>query len=252
MSFRSKCHRASEIVSKFLEPVSENMGTDQRELRTQTQQHVLETMKILRSTLAHYKLNEVAISYNGGKDCLVILVVLLAVMYDVYTEEIGCDNYRLDGIYVHSEESFEEVERFLVESCETWGLNRIKINDDLKSGFRDYMEHINPDVKAVVIGVRRTDPYSKNLTASEMTNNDWPRFMRINAALDWHYVHIWDFIRGCDLEYCKLYDLGYTSLGGVHTTTPNPYLRLESGSYNPAYVLQDDLKERAGRAKKNT
>lgn len=39
----------------------------------------------------------------------------------------------------------------------------------------------------------------------------------------------------------------YTSLGATHNTHPNPYLRNEDDTYNPAWMLEDGNWERAGR-----
>ena len=84
--------------------------------------------------------------------------------------------------------------------------------------------------------------------------------MRVHPVIDWHYVEIWGFIRHLGVEYCPLYDEGYTSLGGTNDTHPNPKLRVKSkagdgegnvdeGSrYKPAYELIDDEEERLGRA----
>ena len=54
------------------------------------------------------------------------------------------------------------------------------------------------------------------------------------------------------LEYCSMYDEGYTSLGGVGDTVRNPKLRHvdpQTGweSYRPAYELTEDDEERLGR-----
>lgn len=53
------------------------------------------------------------------------------------------------------------------------------------------------------------------------------------------------------LEYCSMYDEGYTSLGGVSDTLRNPKLMYtdEDGNekYRPAYVLVLDEEERLGR-----
>jgi FAD synthetase len=79
-----------------------------------------------------------------------------------------------------------------------------------------------------------------------------PPFMRVNPILDWHYGHIWHFLRRYELPYCSLYDKGYTSLGKVDDTLPNPALARPDGSgeYYPAYMLQDWTQERAGRIDK--
>jgi FAD synthetase len=53
------------------------------------------------------------------------------------------------------------------------------------------------------------------------------------------------------LPYCSLYDLGYTSLGEVHNTIKNPFLKYELDGielYKPAYMLEDEDKERESRA----
>ena len=53
-----------------------------------------------------------------------------------------------------------------------------------------------------------------------------------------------------------MYDLGYTSLGGINTTTPNPYLKIEGDEvkYSPAYMLRKnaDERERSGRISNRT
>ena len=86
--------------------------------------------------------------------------------------------------------------------------------------------------------------------------------MRINPILTWEYGHVWHFLRTFNLPYCCLYDQGYTSLGRVTDTRPNPALRRKHVSSNlsledlensnqvlywPAYMLADWSLERAGR-----
>lgn len=87
--------------------------------------------------------------------------------------------------------------------------------------------------------------------------------MRIHPVIDWHYAEIWAFIRHLGVEYCPLYDDGYTSLGGTNDTHPNPMLRRvkatpedgaaedrkweRNNAYRPAYELMDDDEERLGR-----
>lgn len=83
--------------------------------------------------------------------------------------------------------------------------------------------------------------------------------MRVNPILNWEYGHVWHFLRTFNLPYCILYDQGFTSLGKVTDTRPNPALLRkpmsaengESLSYWPAYMLADWSLERAGRLNKS-
>lgn len=71
--------------------------------------------------------------------------------------------------------------------------------------------------------------------------------MRVHPVIDWHYADIWGFIKEVDVEYCELYDMGYTSLGGTDDTHPNPALKDGEGRYRPAFELIEDEEERLGR-----
>ena len=96
------------------------------------------------------------------------------------------------------------------------------------------------------------DPNCKEQETFAPSSTWMPPFMRVNPILDWHYGHIWHFLRRYELPYCSLYEAGYTSLGKVDDTLPNPALARPDGSgeYYPAYMLQDWTQERAGRIDK--
>jgi len=49
------------------------------------------------------------------------------------------------------------------------------------------------------------------------------------------------------VPYCSLYDKGYTSIGEVNNTKPNPALLVDGDTYAPAYSLKEEELERAGR-----
>lgn len=72
--------------------------------------------------------------------------------------------------------------------------------------------------------------------------------MRVHPVIDWHYAEVWAFLRHLGVGYCELYERGYTSLGGVGDTHPNPALRVPgTEEYRPAYELVGDEEERLGR-----
>lgn len=65
----------------------------------------------------------------------------------------------------------------------------------------------------------------------------------------WSQLTLQQFIRRLQIPFCDLYNRGFTSLGGVTNTRPNPALAV-SGSpsvFRPAYELRDDDEERLGR-----
>lgn len=85
-----------------------------------------------------------------------------------------------------------------------------------------------------------------------MTDPNWPQIMRVSPLLDWHFSDIWDYLLFYKVPYCKLYDLGYTSLGSSSNTVRNPslaYFDTNQGKnvYLPAYKLINESEERSGR-----
>ncbi|EDK42283.1 hypothetical protein LELG_00461 [Lodderomyces elongisporus NRRL YB-4239] len=211
----------------------------------------------------HSRLQEIAISYNGGKDCLVMLILLMATIFKMYLtahnngnfydNEIIPADYRLDSVYVNAEKPFPQLTDFIKQSTEYYYLNPVILKDSMKQGFEHYLSEVNTNIKSVIVGIRYSDPFGGTLKEEQFTDHDWPKFLRIHPILDWKYTEVWDFLIGTDVEYCKLYDLGYTSLGGIDTTVPNPKLKLPNNDgYLPAYMLRDnaDALERLGRIKK--
>lgn len=69
------------------------------------------------------------------------------------------------------------------------------------------------------------------------TDGDWPPLLRIHPILQWTYDDIWAFLRQLEVDYCTLYDEGYTSLGSTTNTVPNPLLRNEAAQsgWDPAW-----------------
>lgn len=196
----------------------------------------------------YFRFNELALSFNGGKDCLVLLILLLAGLHRKLVRSptyLSDSSSRLQCVYVQCQSAFPAVDRF-VEACnERYQLDTTTMKLDMKQALARYLDK-TPHVKAVFVGIRRTDPFGADLTAFQQTDHGWPDFMRVHPVIDWHLVHVWDFLRYLNIPYCELYDEGYTSLGGTDNTEKNPCLKRGDG-YLPAYELEDDLKERLGR-----
>ncbi|GAM85064.1 hypothetical protein ANO11243_030670 [Dothideomycetidae sp. 11243] len=212
------------------------------------------TLRILDESLERYSLEELSLSYNGGKDCLVLLILYLSALYSRYKKTGTPLPDRLHSVYIVSPYPFPQVETFVESSIETYHLDLVRYAKPMRQAFEEYLED-QKSVKAIFVGTRRTDPHGAKLKYFDPTDRGWPSFMRLHPVIDWHYSEIWTFIRHLDIPYCELYDLGYTSLGGTTDTHPNPALKItgseESGEtkFRPAYELVEDDEERLGKSR---
>ena len=209
-----------------------------------------------------------------------LLILYLHALHEFYTQPRRTNNASnkpgygqgqipetLRSVYIVSRHPFTAVEDFVDSSVQRYHLDLSRYAKSMKEAFADYLQD-QPNVKAIFVGTRRTDPHGGQLTHFDQTDRGWPNFMRIHPVIDWHYAEIWTFIRELGIPYCSLYDLGYTSLGGTTDTHPNPALKYsdvggpeevadgpgdpDSGQgslpkYRPAYELIEDYEERLGR-----
>ncbi|RDW89785.1 FAD synthase [Aspergillus mulundensis] len=243
-SIITACHT---LIATFL---SETHDPDSVLARVQNQTRI--SLRIITDALAQYTLDELALSYNGGKDCLVLLILFLAALHSKLPSIDETKRPLISAMYVAEADPFEAMEEFVNWSKQIYHLDLARYtknaNTTLKGGFEDYLAR-NPSIKAIFVGMRRTDPHGANLTWFDRTDSGWPDFMRIHPVIDWRYAEIWTFLRHLKLEYCSLYDMGYTSLGGLSNTHQNPSLwDPVKEEYRPAYELTDDKLERSGRS----
>ncbi|EER24574.1 Phosphoadenosine phosphosulfate reductase domain containing protein [Coccidioides posadasii C735 delta SOWgp] len=273
---------------------------DPSSLLYRVQQQTRISLSVVREALSRYKLHELSLSYNGGKDCLVLLILFLSSLHPLpepsstkqKTQAQQCTfkdkpeapksqnanpnllddpddepPTSIPAMYARPSHPFPSVETFVDSSSLTYHLSLTRYTTDpphttLRDTFACYLQKY-PGIKAIFVGTRRTDPHGEKLTHFDRTDHGWPDFMRIHPVIDWHYVEIWAFIRHLGVEYCPLYDQGYTSLGGTNDTHPNPKLQINKASpmeaskpsnagqetpkFRPAYELVEDEEERLGR-----
>lgn len=182
------------------------------------------------------KNEKISVFFNGGKDSIVLLDLLSHIF----------DLSKIPVIYVIKNNEFPEVEKYVEIITKKYNLNLVK-STDMKNAISDL---VNQKITHAFTGIRLTDPYGSKTSLIQKTDNDWPQILLVNPLLHWSYGDIWKYILNYNLEYCKLYDNGYTSLGQIHNTFQN-YLLFDSinKKYLPAYclTLDSDINERIGR-----
>ncbi|KAI3512139.1 hypothetical protein L1887_19358 [Cichorium endivia] len=218
-------------------------------------------VNVIQRALALYPVEEVAFSFNGGKDSTVLLHLLRA---GFYLHQVDCGHSNVDlsnhassfpirTIYFESPSAFPEINSFTYETASSYGVQLDIIRQDFKSGLEALLK--TKPTRAIFLGVRIGDPTAVGQQQFSPSSPGWPPFMRVNPILDWSYRDVWAFLLTCKVPYCSLYDQGYTSIGSVNDTTPNALLRINDSNgekFKPAYMLSDGRLERAGRAKKST
>jgi FAD synthetase len=210
---------------------------------------VISAEKILRKALEMYSWQGLALSFNGGKDGTVILHLYYNLLQACpkIREEMQTCHEKIKIMDILPATPFEEVNEF-VEICRIrYNLEVFKMTTSLREGLGQFIKSY-PSVKAIIMGVRRGDPGASALHEFSPTDPDWPTIMRINPILNWTYRDVWYYLLSRKVTYCSLYDRGYTSLGSMMDTRPNPSLSTCQGNYRPAYELLDPNEERRGRS----
>ncbi|GHJ84442.1 hypothetical protein NliqN6_0844 [Naganishia liquefaciens] len=218
-------------------------------------------LDVIDGVLDDYGEDHVAMSFNGGKDCTVLIHLLAAALYRRHpSHATDTPPYPtpIPALYITAPLPFAALDAFVHTSATWYGLDLIQYGGGMKRALAEFQaSHTGQGVGAFFIGTRRGDPHGAKLGERTPTDPGWPRFMRVHPILEWRYADVWAFLRECRVPYCELYDQGYTSLGSTNNTHPNPCLlrprseddnpAVDEPTYDPAYMLTDESKERAGR-----
>ncbi|KAJ3034665.1 FAD1 flavin adenine dinucleotide synthetase [Rhizophlyctis rosea] len=212
-------------------------------------ERIVESMETIREALNRYGPEHVALSFNGGKDCTVLLHLLYAARQEYARSHPGeACKQPIKTLYVTHANPFPEVDEFVDFAVARYHLDMVKIYGPMKQSLQKFLEK-NVEVKAILVGIRRTDPFGENLVNFQTTDPGWPEIMRVHPILDWDYADVWRALGSMRVPYCVLYDYGYTSLGGTDKTLPYPSLAnaARACGYDQAFKLRDGGCERNGR-----
>eukprot|EP00731_Ephydatia_muelleri_P020433 Em0013g160a len=213
-------------------------------------ERVKEELSWLTKALQSYRLEEMCLAFNGGKDCTVILALFHAILLKQEADLFGS---KIKVLYVQPPDPFDEVEQFISQTEKRYPILVIRSTGTIFESLVN-LKTTHPEIRAILMGTRRTDPHAEHLAEFSQTDQSWPPYMRVNCILDWSYHHVWQYLKLFQVRYCKLYDQGYTSLDGRNGTRKNPALVVqETGEkgggprFLPAHMLSDGTLERAGR-----
>lgn len=196
----------------------------------------------------------ISFSYNGGKDCQVLLLLYLACLWEFFVVNARQSQYEtqyhkfpmneLPTVFIDSKETFPSLESFIEYTQRRYVLSLYeskkdkldpRVKQDMSDAFRRFLE-LFPETQAITIGVRHTDPFGEHLKPIQRTDSGWPDFYRLQPLLHWKLAHVWSFLLFSGEPICGLYGMGFTSIGDVDNTLPNPYLKKNKGTYDTESV----------------
>jgi len=177
------------------------------DVRRGTQAKVLESLTVINRALNQYgypskvtrwrfcrqadggwRFSDIALSFNGGKDCLVLLLLYIYILHDQ-----ECPLRPIPTCFVTPPHSFPEIDDFVTSCAKQYNLDVERIALPMKAAFERYLCG-HEGVRAVLVGTRRTDPHGESLGYFDATDHGWPAFMRVQPVINWHYWEIWDVI----------------------------------------------------------
>ncbi|KPI88315.1 phosphoadenosine phosphosulfate reductase-like protein [Leptomonas seymouri] len=205
-------------------------------------EHVQVSHAIIRDVFDRFPASEIGISFNGGKDSVVML--------DLIRRIIPVDLLKQCCMFVIDlRDEFDELldfrARYMREEAKELTLRHQEVTMDMRESMFKLLAKW--PLKAVFMGTRKTDPHGRSQHSPvEMTTVGWPEFYRVCPLFSWSVHHVWEYTKLNHIPQCKLYEDGYTSLGSVSNTSRHPQLRKEDGTYKPAWELTSD-NEREGR-----
>lgn len=120
-------------------------------------------LQLMHKVFQLYKPDEILLSFNGGKDCTVVLHMLHS-----FIEKNSClKALKIPTLYITDPDAFEEIDQFVCDCEKLYNIELIRKKGPIKEALKELC-HDNPKLKAVFMGCRRTDPYCKDLKVMQV------------------------------------------------------------------------------------
>lgn len=122
--------------------------------------------QVIRQCFTQYKTEEVFLSFNGGKDCTVLLDITINVLKQLHDrDDISRD---LKVVYIRTKGPFREIEDFVKDIEKHYGVKLVVTEGELKGTLQKLLDG-DERLKAVLMGTRRTDPYCADLNFMQVS-----------------------------------------------------------------------------------
>lgn len=189
---------------------------------------IVKSKKVLDKAFKKYG-EQMAIFWTGGKDSTVLLHMVRT--------HLGSDK-KFPILFLDTGLEFEEMYDFIDRINKMWRLNLITIRPSEKLVIEYKKQKTKKDrvtfasmlkiillkqavkehkLPALVIGIR-WDEHKERI--GEKYYSPREDHVRVHPLLHWTEKDIWNYIRGNNIPYVSLYDLGYRSLGEKEFTKP--------------------------------
>lgn len=204
-----------------------------------TSPRIKQSLTIIEEAIALYP-KDLWFSFNAGKDNTVCFYLVASVLFR--RNGLASTNFTMPCLYFEEENPFDECDYFMETMKSKFAIDVLVMKNVDNLAKQKFMKATLGEVigkrgmRAIMLGTRRTDPYSGSLTfiSRSSTEDGWPEFARVFPILDWDFREIFAFLNLFKIPYCPLYDRGYTYLGDKNDCVPNPFLRTKGGWYLPA------------------